>query len=187
MNHKHIMKNGFTLFFAMLVGSLALAVGLAIFDLTLRELTLSNAVAQSQYAIYAADTGAECALYWDNKCTLAGCTANGASNSVFSTSTDDTGRITYGATGSGVYCNAQDITDSDSPGGVWSISTLGPTTTTSFLIYVSDQSQVSNRSTCARVSVSKAGNPSRTYIISRGYNTCTTGAQRTERALQVSY
>ena len=58
---------GFTIFFAMLVGALALSIGLAIYDLTVRELDLSATATQSQYAIYAADSGAECALYWDNK------------------------------------------------------------------------------------------------------------------------
>ena len=49
----------------MLAGGLALSIGIAIYDLTIRELDLSATATQSQYAIYAADTGVECALYWD--------------------------------------------------------------------------------------------------------------------------
>ena len=56
------MNKGFTLFFALLVSSLALAIGVSIYDITVRELNLSEAATQSQYAVYAADTGAECAL-----------------------------------------------------------------------------------------------------------------------------
>ena len=66
----------------MLVGGLALAVGIAIYDLTVRELDLSGTATQSQYAIYAADTGAECALYWDVK--------NPSGSSAFDPSTSST-------------------------------------------------------------------------------------------------
>ena len=55
-------KRGYTVFFAALVASLALAVGLAVYDLTVREVDLSLTATQSQYAVYAADGGAECAL-----------------------------------------------------------------------------------------------------------------------------
>lgn len=156
----------------MLVGSLALAVGLAIFDLTIRELDLSSAATQSQYAIYAADTGAECALYWDSKFV-----GNAGSNSAFATSSADT-QIPI----SGVICNGQDIASS------WVISPVTATAaTTTFTMYVSAQSQVSATTTCAIVSVSKSGTPSQTTAISRGYNTCTAGALRLERSLQVTY
>lgn len=60
-------NKGFTIFFATLVASLALAIGLGIYDVVVRQLSLSTTVSQSQYAIYAADSGAECALYWDAK------------------------------------------------------------------------------------------------------------------------
>lgn len=61
------LQAGFTIFFATLVASLALAIGLAIYDITVRQLSLSTTVTQSQYAIFAADSGIECALYWDSK------------------------------------------------------------------------------------------------------------------------
>jgi hypothetical protein len=88
-------KRGFTIFFAMLVSTLALSVGLAIFDLTIRELDLSATATQSQFAIYAADTGADCALYWDFKYT-------DEDGSAFGTSTESSwpasGRATGGTT-----------------------------------------------------------------------------------------
>lgn len=171
---------GFTLFFAMLVGSLALAVGLAIFDLTIRELDLSAVATQSQYAIYAADTGAECALYWDSKCTLANCSTQGASASAFATSSTDTH-----APASGVICNGQDITTT------WNTATpIAPTATaatTTFTMFVSAQSQASVTTTCATVTVAKNGNPAQTTVISHGYNTCAGNALQLERVFQVSY
>ena len=54
------------MFFAVLVSSLALAIGIAIYDLVVRELLLASTNEQSQYAIYASDSGWECSLYWDS-------------------------------------------------------------------------------------------------------------------------
>jgi hypothetical protein len=51
--------------YAVLVSSILLAIGLAIFNLTIKELFLSSLGRDSQFAFYAADTGTECALYWD--------------------------------------------------------------------------------------------------------------------------
>ena len=58
---------GFTLLLAVLVSSLLLAIGLAISNITLKELLLSSSGRESQFAFYAADSGAECALFWDLK------------------------------------------------------------------------------------------------------------------------
>jgi len=44
-----------------------LAVGLAVFNIGSKELILSATARDSQFAFYAADTGVECALYWDFK------------------------------------------------------------------------------------------------------------------------
>jgi hypothetical protein len=50
---------------ASLVASIALALGLAIFSLAQKQVELSSLGRDSQLAFYAADTGAECGLYWD--------------------------------------------------------------------------------------------------------------------------
>ena len=60
-----MLVSGFTLLFSVLIASLLLAIGIAIFNITLKELLLSSSARESQFAIYAADTGIECALYWD--------------------------------------------------------------------------------------------------------------------------
>jgi hypothetical protein len=56
---------GFTLLLAALVGSLVLALGLSIVAIARKSVTLSSIGRDSQFAFYAADTAAECALYWD--------------------------------------------------------------------------------------------------------------------------
>jgi hypothetical protein len=174
------MNRGFTIFFAMLVGSLALSVGFAIYDLTVREIDLSAAASQSQYAIYAADTGAECALYWDSK--YAG------SGTAFGTST--------GATwGTSVICNSQDIAAMGTPPvpiaalptgwSAWTKATTATAATTTFTLTL-----LPAQPYCAVVDVGKAtvGGILFTTIISRGYNNCgLSGAARLERTLKVSY
>jgi hypothetical protein len=158
------MKNrnrGYTIFFAMLVSSLALAIGLSIYDLTVRTLRLSSVASQSQYAIYAADTGAECALYWDSKSPTQ---FNGVS-SIFGTSSASA----WPATGSSFYCNAQDITASG-----WTTTKSASVATTTFTMLFAPQAFNSASLTpCAKVAVGKytdASNILRTTVISHGYN-----------------
>ncbi len=61
-------KRGFTVLLAALVVSIVLALGAAIFQLAQKQLILSSIGRDSQFAFYAADTAAECALYWDFRC-----------------------------------------------------------------------------------------------------------------------
>ncbi|MDO8522376.1 MAG: pilus assembly PilX N-terminal domain-containing protein [bacterium] len=58
-------ERGFTLLLAALVSSVVLALGVSIFEIALKQVSLSSMGRESQFAFYAADTGAECALYWD--------------------------------------------------------------------------------------------------------------------------
>lgn len=78
-------NSGFTLLLAALVSSIVLAVGAAIFGIAQKQVLLSAVGRDSQFAFYAADTAAECALYWDFRCNYfasstalvsASCTSN---------------------------------------------------------------------------------------------------------------
>ena len=177
-------KRGFTIFFAVLVSSLALAIGLAIYDLLVRELELTQTATQSQYAIYAADTGAECALYWDSK-------YNG-SDSAFATSTDSA------VLSSGVTCSGQDVAAVGTPPdpfslppsgwNPWDVDQTGTSATTEFWVVLTGVSG----NPCAWVTVQKTttnpGDPPATVITSRGRNTCESGAPlQIERTLQATY
>lgn len=59
------MRAGFSLLLAILISSLLISVGLGVFNLALKGAIISAGSRESQYAIYAADTGIECALFWD--------------------------------------------------------------------------------------------------------------------------
>jgi hypothetical protein len=185
-------KNGFTIFFAVLVTSLALAIGLAIYDLTVRELDLSATVNQSQYAIYAADTGAECALYWDTHCTASGC----AVGSGFATSSNTNGGTFPPA--SGLSCDGQDIAAAGMPPSPfgsppsgwtsWVVQSNASSATTTFWLFLGTPGGNLATSSCAMVTVAKSGSPTQTTVTAHGYNTCIVGGPtQLERALQVSY
>lgn len=70
MSMKHALKKtheprGFTLLMAVLISSVLLSLGFAIFNIVSKELVLTSSGRESQFAFYAADSGIECALYWD--------------------------------------------------------------------------------------------------------------------------
>jgi len=67
-------KRGFTILLAALVASLVLALGISVFSIAQKQLILSSTGRNSQYAFYAADTAAECALYWDARFNYFGTT-----------------------------------------------------------------------------------------------------------------
>ncbi len=164
---------GFTIFFAVLIASLSLSVGLAIYDLLIRELALSQTATQSQYAIYAADTGVECALYWDFKCSPTDCPEG--DGSAFATSTASVNPT------SAVMCMGQNIV-TDPP--AWTVAPTATAATTTFTISFSPAHPY-----CAIVTVAKsiAGTAAKTQITSDGYNTCVAGALKVERTLRVTY
>lgn len=172
---------GFTIFFAVLVASLSLAIGLAIYELLIRELDLSQTARESQYAIYAADTGAECALYWDNKAPL----LNGAT-SVFATSSQ-VGNSNPPS--SNVWCNEQDIAAAAVTALTWPESEAALTATSKFQVLLDEADP---DGPCAIVEVIKtadvSGEPPATQITSSGRNTCNFNAPlQIERTLEVNY
>jgi hypothetical protein len=70
--HKKIQKKndkktekGFILILTMLIVSVVLSISLSIFTITIKELVLSQYLAQSERAFVAADKAIECALFWD--------------------------------------------------------------------------------------------------------------------------
>ncbi|MDE2213034.1 MAG: hypothetical protein KGJ34_00665 [Patescibacteria group bacterium] len=168
MHYQSKCSRGFVTLFAVLIASLLLAVGFVIFDITFKEISFSTVVLDSNFALYAADTGIECALYWDLKYPG---TANYNSGSVFATSSGST------PPSSGVSCNGEDIAAAP-----WTIDESPLSATTTFTITFNPESY------CSIVTVAKSGSPVQTTVVSAGYNTCASSASnRIERALQANY
>jgi len=67
MKNKESTSAGFTLFIALVVMGTLLLIAAGIASLATRQALISAAGRESQHAFYAADTGIECALYWDVK------------------------------------------------------------------------------------------------------------------------
>src|SRR3569623_572994 len=184
------MKRGFTIFFTMLVASLALSVDVVIYDLLIRSLALSQTATQSQYAVFAADSGTECALYWDFK--YADVSTGDSDGSAFATSSrTSTGETGDGATAGTVTCSTQDIVAGGAPLNTsWSVvyPSSGPdinnAATTTFWF----STGAAANAPCVKVEICKAVIPSRTTLLSHGYNTCdAAGTLRLERTLQINY
>ena len=178
-------KKGFTVLFAVLVSSLVLAIGLGIVSITLKEIQLSGAGRDSELAFYAADSGSECAFYWDLKgdnfatFTVSGSSINGSLK----------------CAGGQILANNTSPATATSPGG--DLGTVSPEdsthTTTTFWVYMSSNSggTVDKTQPCAEVKVIKdISDPNKilTTIDSRGYNTCeASNPRRLERGYQISY
>lgn len=66
-NRKQNTRGGFTILYSLLIISLLISISLGIFDIALRDFALAQSAAESQIALFAADAGMECALYYDLK------------------------------------------------------------------------------------------------------------------------
>lgn len=158
-------KRGIALYIAITVTGALVLVSYAIIEIALKQIAISSIGRDSQQAFYAADTGAECAIYWDIK------NPTNPGRSAFATSTAQT-----------ITCNYEPSTPLINPQNL--NMPVGNTSTSTFRMYFGPDPY------CADVTVGKSysgGNP-KTTIESRGYNTCdTTAPQRVERAVRISY
>ncbi len=58
-------NRGITLFIAIIITASLLLISTGMVNLALRQAFLTSSSRESQFAFYAADTGIECAIYWD--------------------------------------------------------------------------------------------------------------------------
>ena len=170
-HRKSAMRNsttGYILLLTILVISIVLAIGLGMYGISVREVVRSSFLRDSAKALAAATDGAECALYWDLSYPQ-----NGMPYTIFATGTSHTDPPNVAAA---VCNNGQNNVSLSS---VWTVNTIGATTTTAFLLNFSD-------GTCVDVTVLKAGTGV-TKVVSDGYNTCNVVApRRTQREVEVT-
>ncbi|OHB15305.1 MAG: hypothetical protein A2431_01485 [Candidatus Zambryskibacteria bacterium RIFOXYC1_FULL_39_10] len=169
-----IKNKGMTLFIAVSIMGVLLFISFAVVNVAIKGSLFATSGRDSQFAFYAADSGLECALYWDSK------------YDAFSTSShplllDNT-----------VYCAGSGVVSGQNLYGTTTVQGLiglgGDSDPTSRFSFLMDQSVVS--SPCAVVTVRKyySGVNLMTYIKSRGYNTCEmTNPRRVERGIEVTY
>ena len=178
--YKFIERNkkqtGFTLLAAIITTGMLLIVSFVVANVALKQLNISRSSQESQYSFYNADSGTECAIFWDLK--------NSGGQSAFATSTANT-----------IFCNGQSISVA-SP----AVPTL-PTPTATLVGGGGDAKptsifKIDFPKGCAIVKVTKSYPPQAPYngqvlltqINSYGYNTCDTSAiRRFERGISITY
>jgi hypothetical protein len=201
-------KKGFVLAFSLLISSIVLALAFGIFNILLKQIVLTSSAKDSQIAFYAADAGAECALYWDTHTSR---DPSGFPNQqfpynytgMFGLSLDNPDRILGYPDSSQVsadlanpnlfLCGASMVADFEVEDTVGIDSIPGNVTFSNFTFNLTTDGKV-----CSKVRVAKrfnspaiSGNSRSgfdTVIESRGYNDCNTvNSRRVERAIEVKY
>jgi len=153
-------NRGVTLYVSIVVTSALLLVSFAIANVTFKQASIASINKDSHIAFFAADSGVECALYWDVKNTTGG--------SAFATTST-----------SSISCNENAENPSNPNPKI-----VGGSATSTFIITFQPETY------CAVVSVGKSyeNGSLKTYIESRGYNSCDEGnSRRVERAIRVIY
>lgn len=165
--HRVERCRGYTLLIAAIIGSFLLAVSFSIVTLTAKEVRLAASTRDSQLAFYAADTGVECAIYWDIKFS--------GGTSAFATSSASN------QPSSGIICSQNDIAQG------WVIT--DKTSSSATTIFMLDLGVIGdNKDLCTEVLVEKTNNGNNTKIESRGRSSCdTSNIRRVERAIRVTY
>ncbi|MBU6431288.1 MAG: hypothetical protein KGJ58_02270 [Patescibacteria group bacterium] len=158
-------NRGFAMLFSVLVASLLVVVGFSIFNLALKETTISTAGRESQVAFYAANSGMECALYWNLK------------RNAFATSTDASEVARAGAISA--KCNGATVNNSFTQSGL------------SVLTSASDIPVTDVNGSCFDVTISKNPNSPKpgqmlTVIESQGHNICGAAGRKVERGLRAT-
>ncbi len=178
---KEKKNKGFTMLFAVLVSVLVLSVGASIITLALKQIRLSGSARDSQFAFYAANTGLECAEYWDWQFSPDG-------SMIFRSPLEE---AEYTGDEDNVTCVGNMIMDTSSDPEQWQYPADGVIGVTRFWIKFEESDPLIPY--CAQVTVTKTRNISNpelidTKIDSRGYNTCDLdNSRRIERGLETNY
>jgi hypothetical protein len=159
---------GFALLVSIITTSILLIISFVVVNIALKQLIISSSYEASQYAFYVADSGVECAMYWDLK------NPTNPTISAFATSTPGS-----------VTCNGQTVTT-----GSQTVPTI-PTQSSQIggggvgnpiSIF-----SITFGNSCAIIIVTKNANGT-TRIDSHGYNTCSSSApRRYERGVTTTY
>ncbi|MEK9185545.1 MAG: hypothetical protein AAB863_02105 [Patescibacteria group bacterium] len=163
---------GFSLFISVIVMGSLLLIAFSVANISVKETEFSTSNRESQYAIFAADAGVECALYWDAK--------HPSELSAFATSTS----------GSPISCAGVLIGNGQTIPGTTTAVLIGgggsgnPTSAIYFPMNIGSNPT----NACVIVTITKNQNGS-TYISSYGYNQCANPSdpRRVERGIEVTY
>ncbi len=160
-------KRGFTLLLAALVASIVLALGSSIFSIAKKQITLSSLGRDSQFAFYAADTIAECALYYDVRF------------SAFATSSAS-------ALMGPIQCDGMIVTPTLDASTANSAASHFSVT-----IFTKDENDVAQPGNCAEIIMTKNAIAPYTVIHANGYSTecltLTSSGRALQRSIEIQY
>lgn len=179
---------GVAVLFAVLVAVLMVSIASTMTSIAMRQTILSNTGRDSQYAIFAANTALECALYWDlinyndPRVKFASST-----NKIFPNITFLRQNRPADLETKDIECNNQNIIEGDGfdPPQKWKTN-VGQQTT----FYIKLTPEGTSGEYCASATVKKGelNGVATTVIEARGYNTCDLDSPRAiERGLELSY
>ncbi|MEK7572603.1 MAG: hypothetical protein AAB493_01975 [Patescibacteria group bacterium] len=158
-------RSGFVLLFAVVVSSILLSVALGVSNIALKEMLFSTSAKDGNEAFYAADTAAECTLFYDSSSLV---------DNAF------------------IGSNPPPLTYCDNRTFIFtkkSVPDIGFDSTFTFTIYRLGSSGKS----CATVTISKMNDNSKTKVTSVGYNnsqtliSCIPTAASVQRVIEVVY
>lgn len=165
-------SGGVTLFIAVTIMGILLFISFAVINIAIKSTLFAGTARESQLAFSAADSGIECALYWDIQ------EPNPFSIDEFVPGTD-------------LLCNSETITSGLGGSNDVDTNPAQPHRLGGPSAQANDNTSIFQLSftngTCTIIEVEKALNGS-TQIRSRGYNTCDTGnGRRVERGIEINY
>ncbi|HEY4515245.1 MAG TPA: pilus assembly PilX N-terminal domain-containing protein [Candidatus Paceibacterota bacterium] len=174
--HMKGVRRGFALLISVIISTIILTIGLSIINTAIKEVILASTIRQSIVSLYAADSGIECALYWDNF------RGNPTKQTVFSQTIPPQAQTTLECGG---------IVKTITPGDVTTVElvdTNKPADTCALLIVYTTGDPDPMVVDASR----KGGDPGEgsqnVHIESWGYNNCKLNSQkRVDRALDVKY
>lgn len=164
MNYK--LKQGFSLFLAIIVIGALILIAFSVVAISVKETEFSVSNRESQFAIFAADAGIECAAYWDAKPAVS--------------------KFDPATSGSPINCAGVSIANgSANIYGTTTANLIGASPISTFSFPLNAGANPTNA--CIVVMVYKNANGS-THINSYGYNTCSlTDPRRVERGIEITY
>lgn len=203
-------NRGVVLLVAVTVASLVLTIGVGILMIVSKQSILSSLAKNSQMALFAADSGTECATHWDlvkNIADKRGVAAGTYPGSIFATTTDamndfNGSRTVFGTdimTGNNKFnpfCNGQNTIDVfgtylstyfgiNDPA---SVNVANTEITTKFVIFPGGDATAGPNAPCALVSVTKTVGSAATSIFSEGFSSCGgNNDRRVSRGIRVDY
>lgn len=175
---KNTSQQGFTLIISIFLATIVLTITLSMMQLLYKQLTLSTADRESQVAFFAADSGMECAYYWDFRGDISG----SSTGSIFSGTNSAT------VAGLAPSCGGKNIYTTTGPGTPAETAFDTSATTATEDITTFYMTGLAGTNACNYVIIKKNKITATTSIESHGQNRCISGdLRRVERAIQFRY